>query len=634
MKKNKKLLFLSIGGIICLFLVIGVSFALWQLTLNQTGENIVTTGCFKVVFEEGGNNGINLSNAYPISDIEGNSYEPYTFTIKNECSETVKYFVNLETTTKEAKILPEQYIKASLIEQEKVVFLDTLKDSYRNTEKVITDASNAYKLTVGKLEGNEEKTYHLRLWLDESTPPIDEVMDASYKGKITISSSFIPPMDPNRTMIARNENDTNNYEFMEQSHKIIFQNALSPIKDITPVDISKNKTNTVLAYVDDTNPEEIITYIEADGNIYFPEDSTSFFADYNNLQAIEGLSSTNTTYVTNMNNMFAHIPSLTSLDLQSFDTSNVTNMNSMFAGCKSLTTINLSSFDTRKVTDMTGMFGNAGFGNLEKLETLDIKHFNTENVTNMDNMFDGLISVTKLDLGGWNTSKVTTNLPLFQFSSSLTELNISGWDITNLVIYLGSCTNLKSINASGIKFTIENLNLMLLDIPENIEKVDISNLDFSNIDEAAGISLSIKTNYILKNWDLSKFESLSNLFTTGEAITLDVSGWNTKNVTDMSFLFHDFANLESLDLSDFVTSNVTNMSAMFMGCTNLKTINMSHFNTSNVIEMYGMFEACVSLTTINYGNNFIHNSNCTVDSMFEGCEANKPTHSSWNGVTF
>lgn len=65
---------------------------------------------------------------------------------------------------------------------------------------------------------------------------------------------------------------------------------------------------------------------------------------------------TDTSEITNMDNMFIYCTSLKSIDLSNFDTSAVKNMNNMFYGCSSLTTLDLSNFDTSAVTSMIQMF--------------------------------------------------------------------------------------------------------------------------------------------------------------------------------------------------------------------------------------------------------------------------------------
>ena len=41
----------------------------------------------------------------------------------------------------------------------------------------------------------------------------------------------------------------------------------------------------------------------------------------------------------------------------------------------------------------------------------------------------------------------------------------------------------------------------------------------------------------------------------------------------------------SLDLSNFNTQNVTNMVGMFYSCESLKSLDLSNFNTQNVTDM-------------------------------------------------
>ncbi len=84
---------------------------------------------------------------------------------------------------------------------------------------------------------------------------------------------------------------------------------------------------------------------------------------------------------------------------------------------------------------------------------------------------------------------------------------------------------------------------------------------------------------------------------SGEAV------FNTSEVTDMSYMFHQLSNVTTLDLSTFDTSNVTNMSYMFLSELNnhhskLEQINLSSFDTSKVISMRSMFESLDSLKSI------------------------------------
>ena len=55
---------------------------------------------------------------------------------------------------------------------------------------------------------------------------------------------------------------------------------------------------------------------------------------------------------------------------------------------------------------------------------------------------------------------------------------------------------------------------------------------------------------------------------------LDLSNFNTNNVTDMSWMFYKCSSLTNIDLSNFNTNNVTTMSFMFLNCKNLKKENI------------------------------------------------------------
>ena len=57
----------------------------------------------------------------------------------------------------------------------------------------------------------------------------------------------------------------------------------------------------------------------------------------------------------------------------------------------------------------------------------------------------------------------------------------------------------------------------------------------------------------------------------------------------MSDMFCGCYSLKSIDLSSFNTNNVTNMVSMFFNCKSLKSIDLSSFNTNNVTDMSYMF---------------------------------------------
>ena len=73
----------------------------------------------------------------------------------------------------------------------------------------------------------------------------------------------------------------------------------------------------------------------------------------------------------------------------------------------------------------------------------------------------------------------------------------------------------------------------------------------------------------------------------------------------MSVMFGGCSNLTNIDLSSFNTQNVTNMFFMFGRCSNITNINLSSFNTQNVINMKDMFMGCPYLKEIKVNKNLV-----------------------------
>ncbi|WEV41670.1 BspA family leucine-rich repeat surface protein [Bifidobacterium sp. ESL0682] len=83
--------------------------------------------------------------------------------------------------------------------------------------------------------------------------------------------------------------------------------------------------------------------------------------------------------------------------------------------------------------------------------------------------------------------------------------------------------------------------------------------------------------------DYGQTGSMSSMFFGDTALTsLNLTGWDTRNVTNMSFMFGSCESLAGLDLGSFNTGNVTNMDGMFDDCESLTSLDLSNFNTSKI----------------------------------------------------
>jgi surface protein len=60
------------------------------------------------------------------------------------------------------------------------------------------------------------------------------------------------------------------------------------------------------------------------------------------------------------------------------------------------------------------------------------------------------------------------------------------------------------------------------------------------------------------------------------------------------------------------------MHYMFQGCIFLNKLNLSSFDTQNVTDMSSMFEGCTELKNLNLGNFVFHNG-CKMENIFLLC---------------
>ena len=67
-------------------------------------------------------------------------------------------------------------------------------------------------------------------------------------------------------------------------------------------------------------------------------------------------------------------------------------------------------------------------------------------------------------------------------------------------------------------------------------------------------------------------------FNSNKMVNIDLSSFNTEDVTDMRSMLGYCSQLENIDLSSFNTENVTNMSCMFSHCNILINLELSSFN--------------------------------------------------------
>ena len=165
----------------------------------------------------------------------------------------------------------------------------------------------------------------------------------------------------------------------------------------------------------------------------------------------------------------------------------------------------------------------------------------------------------------------------------------------------------------------EASNRMFRDL-SNLISLDVSSFDTSQVTnmEAMFAGMSNLTSLNLSNFDTSKVTRMNSMFEGVSRLTvLNLSNFDTSKVTNMEAMFGYMYGLTSLNISSFDTSQVTNMRDMFSNMRNLTSLNLSNFNTSKVTDMRAMFGYMYGLSSLNL-TNFDTSQATDMNSMFAG----------------
>ncbi len=118
--------------------------------------------------------------------------------------------------------------------------------------------------------------------------------------------------------------------------------------------------------------------------------------------------------------------------------------------------------------------------------------------------------------------------------------------------------------------------------------LDLSSFDTSNVTSMSYMFYNSQaTNLDLSSFDTSNVINMSSMFASSKVTNLDLTSFDTSNVTSMSNMFYQ-SQATSLDLGSFDTSKVTNMTNMF-NRSQATSLDLSSFDTSNVENMQSIF---------------------------------------------
>ena len=295
-----------------------------------------------------------------------------------------------------------------------------------------------------------------------------------------------------------------------------------------------------------------------------------------------------------------------------------------------------------KTKDFSYMFYK--LGNVNASAYYDIKYSSNmvnsiakANPTNLDSMFElsNLQPYLKIN----TTGPVSTNSMFKNNGQRTYSVTIEGnflensSDMTSL--FEGSHISLSPAYTASENFGRYTASANSMFKNSSTTMIDFSKANFVNLTDTESMfenySRSYTYFYMPKKANNSKLKKMRAMFKniqTDTESSLDLSSFNTEEVTDMSYLIgndqtgrYKYSKFKNITLGDnFITKNVTNMEGMFRKIYSVKTINLGqHFDTSKVTNMFAMFEGGYYLENLILGDKFKTDVVTNMSRMFAGC---------------
>lgn len=210
-KKNRRTLVVSILAVLFLIiLTVGTTYAIFTYVGKGQTDNIIKTGEISFLYTENGNNGngISITNAFPISDIDGKKqfgdYRVFEFSITGKTSSNadISYELTARKITDNSD-LPDNFVKLYLTDYNGIeevpiastyddgksrvlTYADLKKSKYEKTDSEKT----LYNGIIPRNTNNYEKIFRLRMWLNDEidlSPDSDSTTGTSKYSNMSFS---------------------------------------------------------------------------------------------------------------------------------------------------------------------------------------------------------------------------------------------------------------------------------------------------------------------------------------------------------------------------------------------------------------------------------------------------------------
>jgi surface protein len=262
-------------------------------------------------------------------------------------------------------------------------------------------------------------------------------------------------------------------------------------------------------------------------NTTFTKVNRTMLNDYKTSNHFEKFTTSCTTNVTDMKNMFRDLGTFNH-SISTWDTSSVISMNRMFYGATSFNQ-DISKLVTSNVISMSGMFADATSFNQ------DISNWTTSSVISMTVMFYNATSFNQ-DISNWTTSSVISMYGMFYNATSFNQ-DISNWITSSVTIMQGMFNYATSFNQ------------------------DISNWITSSVTNMEGMfNGATSFNQDISTWDMSSVNRLDFMFYNATSFYQSLTNWCVNG----SFFNGTYTSTDNFGVSVtfFSTSNFSTHSPM------------------------------------------------------------------------
>ncbi len=422
----------------------------------------------------------------------------------------------------------------------------------------------------------------------------------------------------------------------------LYNDGMSTVKEGTRYNFTTDYTNTP----DWNSKAGSITKVVFDPSFATvrPEWVNYWFRNMTNLTTIEGMEYFNFSQTRRFSSLFLNCSSLTFIDLSHFKPGTGCAMGDMFKGCTNLKTILVASdWPDNPSGTSANMFEGC-----------------TSLVGGMGTVYDP----ANVGPSGWD--KIYCRIDRGPNSTKPGYLTVNTreyyatWDAaTSTVTHYYDWKKNQRIAAGEDVIDGQGYDEM----PSGYGDVSLEGIEKVVYDESCALSDGFYDTWTCGDMEnLTAVEGLEYLGTSGNIYlyymfagcssltTLDLSSFDTRNVTNMGGLFKGCTNLQNLTLGEnfstesvtsmaymfadgcnpaviqtviahenFSTENVVNMQEMFTNITGTSVLDLTKFNTAKVTNMTNMFKGSSALTTILVGCDWTTEAVTSGGGMFTGC---------------